>query len=367
MDVVTPVRRQDWDEIVSLSEQSLAFHRPEWMDAICRTSGFAEATRLYVRPGRRIVVPLARRTGPRGLGGMVASLPYGWGFGGAIADGPLEDDDVAAITADLTAQGWLRLSVRPDPRFAGPWAPAFGPHVVRIPRRAHVLDLAGGFDTVWSRRFTSDCRRHVRRAERSGISVEVGHGPAALDVFADLYARSTERWARQAGSAPVRWWMRARSERRAKFDAAAAALGDALDVWIAREGDRPVAAVVVLSHGSAASYWRGAMDEAAAGRTRANYLLHRLAIEAACQAGRGAYHMGDTGTSASLAQFKTRFGAVAMDYAEFRAERLPLTQGTRVARRAVEGVVGSRVGDPSSVASAGDTARGSPEGSTDAQ
>jgi hypothetical protein len=35
--------------------------------------------------------------------------------------------------------------------------------------------------------------------------------------------------------------------------------------------------------------------------------------------------MGETGASESLAHFKSRFGALPYDYAEYRVERLPLT------------------------------------------
>jgi hypothetical protein len=67
------------------------------------------------------------------------------------------------------------------------------------------------------------------------------------------------------------------------------------------------------------------MDLSFAGPTRANYLLHRLAIEDACASDCHYYHMGETGQSASLAQFKSRFGALAVAYEEYRFERLPLT------------------------------------------
>jgi lipid II:glycine glycyltransferase (peptidoglycan interpeptide bridge formation enzyme) len=208
--------------------------------------------------------------------------------------------------------------------------------VIRVPRRAHLLDLRSGFDAVWGRAFTSDCRRYVRNALRAGLTVERGHGRVELDAFAELHERSVERWAKRAGPAPVQLWVRGRAERRAKFDAAAAALGDGMAVWVARQSGRPVAAIMVLSQGETASYWRGAMDEEQAGRTRANYLLHQLAIEDACRAGRRTYHMGDTGMSASLAQFKTRFGAVPVDYSEVRLERLPFTATSSAFHSAAE-------------------------------
>jgi lipid II:glycine glycyltransferase (peptidoglycan interpeptide bridge formation enzyme) len=189
---------------------------------------------------------------------------------------------------------------------------------------------------VWAGRFTGAARRYVRIAERSGLVVERGAEPAQLDAFYELYLRSVERWAQAAGPAPARWWTAHRREARRKFDLAAAALGDDFVVWTAATTEGPVAAIIVLHHGEAASYWRGAMVEAEAGRTRANYLLHRLAIEEACLAGCRTYHMGETGDSASLAQFKTRFGACALAYTEYRLERLPLTPIASRARSLAE-------------------------------
>ena len=69
-------------------------------------------------------------------------------------------------------------------------------------------------------------------------------------------------------------------------------------------------------------------------------LLHRLAIEEACRAGCRYYHMGESGSSASLAQFKRRFGANAYGYAEYRLERLPITSVDAHLRRLVKRLIG---------------------------
>ena len=88
-----------------------------------------------------------------------------------------------------------------------------------------------------------------------------------------------------------------------------------------------------------ANYTRGAMDKEVAGPTRANYLLQQLAIEQACEAGCRHYHMGESGTSASMAQFKTRFGARPFPYAEYHLERLPLTAADHHLRTAVKRIL----------------------------
>jgi hypothetical protein len=48
--------------------------------------------------------------------------------------------------------------------------------------------------------------------------------------------------------------------------------------------DAPLRHVMLLG-GAGALYWRGAMDEDAAGKIYANYLLHRTVIRDACAAG----------------------------------------------------------------------------------
>ena len=101
------------------------------------------------------------------------------------------------------------------------------------------------------------------------------------------------------------------------------------------------AAILVLA-GRQAHYTRGAIDEARAGDSRAAYLLQATAIEDACRLGSTHYNMGETGASSSLAQFKSRFGAVAVPYAEYRYERIPLARFDGFARATVKRILGFR-------------------------
>ena len=123
----------------------------------------------------------------------------------------------------------------------------------------------------------------------------------------------------------------------------AAAMGSNFRISVARLGGVPIAAIVVLT-GRQAHYTRGAMDEELAGPTCANYLLHSMAIKDACDRGCTHYHLGETGNSASLAQFKSRFGAVAVPYVEYFRERLPVSAVDSAARRIVKRLIGFRDG-----------------------
>ena len=306
---------------------ALVFQTPAWTDCLCASGRYRDASRLYeTHDGRRLLVPMVRRAGLAWPLRLEASLPYGWGFGGIVVPQRLAASDVSGVLDELRRDGAVRVSLRPNPLSAREWAQGAPERIRRVRRTAHVLDLEGGFDHVWQRRFSGSARRAARKAERSQLTVTCDTSGLLVPVFYSLYLTSVDRWARKRGE-PV-WLARRRAalrEPEEKFRRVAEHLGEACQIWVAWLDGRPAATVVVLRHGRSASYWRGAMDTEVAGRTQPNYLLHSRAIEEACRAGCRYYHMGETGASESLAFFKSRFGARPCDYLEYRIERLPLT------------------------------------------
>jgi lipid II:glycine glycyltransferase (peptidoglycan interpeptide bridge formation enzyme) len=333
--VTSPAPRAAWRELLAADPRALAFQSPDWLDAMRAAGGYEDASRLYETPGgSRILLPLARRrlTFPDRLAPQ-GSFPNAWGMGGVLADGPIDQTDLARVARDLAALRSLRTSVRPNPLQADLWAAATeGLGVIALTRRAHVLDLRGGPDEVWKKRFASSARNKIRKGERSGLEVECGSSERLVEAFHQLLERSVERWAK-AQNEPLAL-ARLRARRRdplAKFKAIARALGDSLRVWVAfREGVAVAASIVLLE--ADASYTRGAMDKELAGPVAANDLLQWHAIREACAAGCGRYHMGESGQSRDLAKFKEKLGAEAVDYAEYRFERLPLTRIDAAAR-----------------------------------
>jgi hypothetical protein len=341
LSVISPAPREAWREVVASDPESLISQTPAWIDCVCAVTGSVDASRLYeTADGRRLVLPMVRRR--LALVTTEASPPAGWGMGGLISSGAVGVDDLSAVLADLARGPAARTSVRPNP-LAGPlWAAARPPRAVAVPRLAHVLDLADGFATVWAKRFTGEARTAVRKAERAGLTVQCDTSGALIPVFYDLFRRSLDRWAdQQHEPRALAQWRGRRRDPLAKFQQIARAMPGACHVWVAWHQGRPAASILVLQ-GRNAHYTRGAMDKEVAGPTRANDLLQRLAIEEACRAGCGRYHMGESGASAELAQFKTRFGARAYPYAEYHLERLPISRLDRALRAAVKRAIGFR-------------------------
>jgi Acetyltransferase (GNAT) domain len=341
LNVVTPAPRAAWQEMLLEDPDVLPTQHAAWVDAVCATGRFADASRLYrTSTGRRLVLPAVRRVlvGPAGV---EASMPTHWGFGGLIADGGVRASDVRLVLADLAARRMVRQSIRPNPLHGRLYTEQTPAGAVTIARRAHILDVAGGADVVW-KGFSDSRRRAVRKAARAGIEVECDTTGRLLPEFFDLYARSAQRWARQQHE-PA-WLARLRTRFRdtvGKWQQISRHLDGGCRQWVARHDGRPVASIIVL-FGVNAHYTRGAMDKELAGPLRANDLLMWHAIQAACAIGAGSFHLGESGSSTSLSDYKERFGARPFDYPELRLERLPISRLDTVARSGVKRVIGFR-------------------------
>jgi hypothetical protein len=124
-----------------------------------------------------------------------------------------------------------------------------------------------------------------------------------------------------------------------KWQTIAAHLDGGCRQWVARHDGRPVASIVVL-FGANVHYTRGAMDKELASPVRANDLLMWHAIQAACATGAASFHLGESGPSGSLSDYKERFGARPLDYPELRLERVPITRADTAARTVVKRLIG---------------------------
>jgi hypothetical protein len=361
--VTVPAPRSAWRAAFEGDPHAQAFHSPEWVDGVCATGGYENATRLYETPdGRLLVMPMVRRTVVRGAPAYQGSLPPNWGIGGLLSDSPIRPEDIAAVCSDLRRQrGVLRTLIQPAARTGPSWAAAALPGVKPVPRLAHVLDLTGGFDAVW-KGFTQTGRRAVRKAERCGLGVQCDTTGALLPQFFELHDQNVKRWAKQQHE-PL-WLSRLRDRNRdtlPKLEAMAAAVPTSFRLYLASRSGAVIAGIIVWG-GTGARCTHSAMIREIAGPARANYLLHRIAIEDACRAGSTHFDFGESGASQELAFFKTRFGARPHPYRQYVVERLPITEVDRSLRTAVKKVLRFREPGPVRESVATDPASSAPGG-----
>jgi len=343
--VTSPVPREAWESAVKSDPGALVTQSLPWRDALFASGRYRDVSRLYeFGSGQRIVLPLAQRTHLPGRVATVSSWPQPWAVGGPISPaGRVTGPEAAAVLTDLASSGAAATEVKlrhdADPNWLTAASVKFG--AVQI--ADWILDLDGGFEHVWSGRFSSSVRRAVRKAERSGLDIQVDRVGGQLDTFYQLYQKSVVRWAAMQ-HAPV-WLTRARMAGDVSPVRAALlveAFGPQLAVWIARVGGQPAAALVILHSGSYAKYLWGAMDKRLAGPVRAADLLHRLAIEEACQLGFRYYDLGGADPESSLGAYKRKFGAALVHRTTLRLERLPVRAAGDMPRMLVKNVIGFR-------------------------
>lgn len=336
--VVTPAPPGAWRAVIAGDPDALPEHGPAWVDAICQAGPFQDASRWYLfEDGREFVVPLVRRTGPAGLGGWLLSYPPAWGMGGVVGSG-LDAAALECILDDLEHGTAQRIWVRPDPLRSATWSAAIGDSVTKVDRRGHVIDLSGGVDAVWERMHRA-ARKYVRRAERAGVRIEVDRSGTLLDTYYDLYLASVDRWAaRQHEPLTLARWRARRRDPLDKLKIMADRLGNAFLLTMAYVDDEPAYGSIMLL-GQAAHVTRSAMDVDRVGSTKAGSLVQWNMLQLACQQGCRTYHLGESGQSRSLAQFKESFGAVGVDYAEYRIERLPYTRADHALRSGVKKIL----------------------------
>jgi lipid II:glycine glycyltransferase (peptidoglycan interpeptide bridge formation enzyme) len=247
--------------------------------------------------------------------------------------------DVEAVLAKLSADRLLRAAIRPNPLHASAWGGAL-PGWTRVARSAQVVDLRNGADAVWQR-MHPNARRAVRRAEREGVEVSCDSAGTTLGAFFDLMHESRARWAEQRNEPVWLARLRARRDSLARWTKIAAAIDGRCRVYSATWNGRLVAGIIVL-FGPNAHYTRGAMHKELAAQCRANYALHWRSICDAVAAGFSAYHMGESGTSSSLARFKSQFGAATHPYAALQHESLPISTVDARARALVKRAIAFR-------------------------
>ncbi|WP_434615228.1 GNAT family N-acetyltransferase [Tabrizicola sp. M-4] len=315
-----------------------------WAKLVCEAGGFRNRS-IHFRftDGAEAVLPVFSGSPLLGPLTISRSPPAAWGFGGPISSRPLGPGHIRLILDHCAALPGAGIQIRPNPRAADVWTQAAqGSGWDRLHRTAHILDLSGGFDTVWNERFAPRSRSAARKAERAGITIDSGsHDDLAVE-FDGLFRLSIARWARkQNESARLAAFRAHLRDPRRKFLHMARQSGGIVRISIARRAGRPIAGIVVL-YGRNAHYTRGAMDEQEVGNSGANHLLHRIAIAEACDRSCRFYHMGETGASTSLANFKEGFGAAPVPYAEYRHERIPVMSTNQHLRSIVKKAIGFR-------------------------
>jgi len=328
-DVVTGAdARAQWLRVADAVPLS-AGRLPVWVDLVCASGRFVDATRAYRRPdGRVLVLPLVRRRSTPGRLALYESPPHGWELGadsgGLVSAEPVTAQDVEAVAADLATLSAARIRIWPGTTDRRAWLEADLPRWLRRSLTMHVVDLPAAGAPPVLETLSRNTLKRVRKGERF-FDVEHDDTGRLLPVFQDLLRRSVDVWAEEHWlPTPAARQLLIRRDPPGRRAELVRRMGGVLRVWVASEAGRPVAAIVVVSHGPTAAYWGGATDKATAGNRGAGQLLHARALQTAVAEGRLYYDMGSSGTP-DLVTFKESMGAHPVDVLSMAVEHLPVT------------------------------------------
>jgi GNAT acetyltransferase-like protein len=341
--VVSPVPREVWESLLRSDRGAAMTQSLAWRDAVFASGRYRDVSLLYeFGSGRQVVLPLARRRGQPPLAAVVASWPQEWSVGGPIcSDGRVSLAEAAAVLTDVAQRGPLEARVTLRYNADRAWLEAAAGQFEVSRYGCYVLDLDGGFEHVWQYKFRRVARKAVRKAERSGLDVEVDRSGRLVGVVRELY----EKWirARAARQGQPVWLTRMRMSRIAPtslphMKLVAEHFGKDCATWVARSKGQPVAAMIVLRFGTYVQPWRLAEDGDLAHPVAASEYLHRLNIEEACRDGYRFYNMGGSPEGSSLARYKEKFGASMYFTHELSLTHPPL-RAARTAWRLSEDLV----------------------------
>lgn len=298
--ILNPLSDPAWDRSASGHPDFTIFHGSAWARVLCKTYGHEP---LYLRCARAgdpmaLIPAMEVRspwTGCRGICLPFSDFCSPLLFPGAEPE--LVQDQLNALARE---RGWKYFEVRGG----GVFPPSAKPAVSFY---SHILSLQGGLDAIFGR-FKSSVRRAIRKAEGSGLRVEITRSQEAMSEFFRLQCLTRKRH----GLPP---------QSRAFFlniqkEIIEPGLG--FIALVTRQA-RPVAALVFFHLGKTAIYKFGASDKSLQ-EFRGNNLAFWEAIKVLVADGAEQLHFGRTSfDQEGVRRFKLTWGTQEglMDYFKF--------------------------------------------------
>jgi len=282
----SPDGKDRWSGLVAETEHANLAHAPEWFEVIQNAYGH---TPLYLQAedadGQRAVLP-AFLVRSRIFGTVVASMPFLDGGGPCGTAGDLAHTAVHSLIEEAARLGAgsveLRSTVEIDLS-----VPALKDKVNLV------RSLPGDAGELWGQ-LDARVRNQVRKAERSGLSVEFGHREV-LDAFYDVFAVNM----RDLGS-PVHAC--------AFFDAILEAFGDRARVGLVRKGPTVIGGLIALAFKDTLVVpWASSLHQYLA--LCPNVLLYWETLAAACREGFARFDFGRSSRDSGTYRFKRQWGA----------------------------------------------------------
>jgi len=186
-----------------------------------------------------------------------------------------------------------------------------GNYDIESVRTTIYFDLTEGEKHIWDN-LESGCRNNIKRAQKYGVTVEIGRDSRLLENFKELYKQTMDR-----DNASSYYYFN-----ESFFETTMEGLKNNSLIFAADYEDRIVAAAIVIFGDGFAHFHFGASDRSYSNLRPNNLLMYEIAIWAQRQ-GKKMFHLGGgaAGSDDSLFRFKKTFS---------KTNRLPFFIGRKV-------------------------------------
>lgn len=307
-----PFSDSRWDDLVAHHPSASVFHLRGWLEALARTYGYEPLVLTNTPPG----LPLKS--------GIVICRVSSWMTGTRLVSLPFADH-CEPLLKDPGEYGvftkWLQGECEGEFHRYIELRPLLEDHVAESGFQPtcsywfHELDLDSGLQQLFLRMHKNCFQRKIRRAEREGLSYEVGRSPQIVNEFYRLLLMTRRR--HHLLPQPRIW-----------FKNLVKCMGDKAEIRLARKNGTAIAAILTLRHGSSIVYKYGCSNASLHRLGGMPFLFWRLIQDSKAS---GAENI-DFGRSdldqEGLIRFKDRLGAKRKLLTYYRYTTDPMKHGT---------------------------------------
>lgn len=267
-----------WARFLNQHPRASIFHTPGWLEALHRTYGYQPVVYTTSPPELELANGAAFcRVESRLTGRRLASLPFS-DHCEPLVDNPQE---LAFLLSNLQTEqrvnNWKYVEIRPVSGILRDTSTYDGFNPCRR-YYLHTTNLRPDLIEIFRRLHKDSIQRRIHKAERQGLGHECGRSEAILEKYYRLLLLTRERHC--LPPQPLDWYRNLRQ-----------CMGDAMDIHVASQGDRPVASIVTLRFKDTVFYKYGSSDLAYKNLGATPFLLWRV-IEAAKATGAQGLDLG---------------------------------------------------------------------------
>ena len=313
---IDPLADPRWGEFLTHCPYSSVFHTTAWLTAIHRTYGYQPIAFTTSRHGADIqngIVCCHIRSWLTGH--RLISLPFSDHCDPLFS--PKECGNLLALLTEVGNRERARyIELRPRSWDLQQWddASCFGSSMSFA---HHKLDLRPTLAAIWEGLHKNCIQRKIRRAEREKLRCKIGRDDSTIREFYHLLVATRRRHG--VPPQPIQW-----------FRNLATCFGDALQILLAFQEDRPIAGILALTNRRCVTYKYSCSNDAFRSLGGGPCLLWTL-IQNAKARGMEELDLGRSDAS-GLVAYKDRWGA---ERTELTYWRYPAPPANRSGERGI--------------------------------